>query len=166
MATTGKTTLIEVAVTPRVLVLAWLTGVGAALDWAELDCVATSAAPAVPPPPGVPEGASISQAMSATTMATTMIAVRICMARGRRRSRRHERPSAAAGCRTPRRVATSIVASIVTLLRYGLLPPGRFRQSDLRPSRPRRSHQGRRPEPSDLRGPPRAARRPPPGPTP
>ena len=63
-----------VAVTPRVLVLALLTGVGAALDWAELDCVATSAAPAVPPPPGVPEGASISQAMSATTMATTMIA--------------------------------------------------------------------------------------------
>src|SRR5580698_4260495 len=66
MATTGKTTLMVVAVTPRVLVLAWLGGVALVLD-------ATSAAPAsLPDPPGVPAGARTSQAMSPTTMAMMM----------------------------------------------------------------------------------------------
>ena len=87
MATTGNTTLMDVAETPRELVLAWLTGVTADVD--------VSAAPATPPPP--PEGASRSHATRKTTMATTTRTVRTCMARGRRRNRRQERPSTATG---------------------------------------------------------------------
>src|ERR1700684_2668637 len=75
MATTGKTTLMLVAVTPRVLVLAWLGAVAVLLD-------VTSGAPAPPPPPGVPDGASTSQATRPTTIATIMRAVRTCTARG------------------------------------------------------------------------------------
>ena len=88
----------DVAETPRVLVLAWLTGVGVNAR------AAGSAAPAMPPPPGVPEGASTSQAINPTTMAMTMSAVRTCMARGRRRSRRHERRTGAQGAKAPRSV--------------------------------------------------------------
>src|ERR1700722_17944118 len=69
MATTGKTTLMLVAVTPRALVLAWETGVAVVLD------DPNSAAPALPDPPGVPAGARTSQAMSPTTMAMMMSAV-------------------------------------------------------------------------------------------
>ena len=116
MATTGNTTLMVVAVTPRVLVLAWLTGVPLALF-----ALATSAAPAAPGLPGVPEGARATQASSATTMASTMTAVRTCMARGRRRSRRQERPNGARGwCNAPRGAETSVLVPILTLLRRGL----------------------------------------------
>src|ERR1700691_1781692 len=62
MATTGKTTLMLVAGTPRVLVLAWVTGVAWVLD------DAPSPAPALLDPPGVPAGARTSHAMSPTTM--------------------------------------------------------------------------------------------------
>src|ERR1700683_2564580 len=58
-ATTGNTTLMLVAVTPRLLVLAWVTGIALVLD-----DDGTSAAPALPDPPGVPAGARTSQAMS------------------------------------------------------------------------------------------------------
>ena len=92
MATTGKTTLMACAVTPRVLVLAWLTGVGA--DEAE---TGTTAAPAPSGEPGVPDGARASQTISPTTTASTMSTVRICMARGRRRRRRQLRPSGRSG---------------------------------------------------------------------
>src|ERR1700722_17092007 len=112
MATTGNTTLIAVVLTPRVLVSAWLGGVGALLE-----CSAGSAAPADPDPPGEPEGAKISQATKPTTMAITMSAVRTCLARGRRRKRRHDRPRGAQGCQTPRCAGTSMLASIVTLPR-------------------------------------------------
>src|SRR6202020_3630088 len=74
MATTGKTTLMLVAVTPRVLVLAWETGVAVVLD------DPNSAAPALPDPPGVPAGARTSQAMSPTT--TARRGVRTCLAGG------------------------------------------------------------------------------------
>src|ERR1700677_4824909 len=115
MATTGKTTLMLVAVTPRVLVLAWETGVAVVLD------DATSAAPALPDPPGVPAGARTSHAMSPTTMAMMMSAVRTCVARGRRRMRRQDRPSGARGWKNaPRCAGASMLASIFTLLHGGL----------------------------------------------
>src|SRR3984885_850029 len=107
MATTGKTTLMLVAVTPRGLVLAWETGVAAVLDGPN------SAAPALPDPPGVPAGARTSQAMSPTTMAMMMSAVRTCVARGRRRMRRQERPNGARGWKpAPLCAGTSMLASI------------------------------------------------------
>src|ERR1019366_1009613 len=89
METTGKITLIEWADTPRAVVLAWLTGVGAD--------AATSAAPAAAGDPGVPDGASASQMINPTTTPITMSTVRICMARGRRRSRRQLRPIGLSG---------------------------------------------------------------------
>src|ERR1700683_386284 len=98
-ATTGKTTLMDVLETPRSLVLAWLTGVDEDED-VEARSTGT-AAPALPPPPGVPAGASTSQAMSPTTMATTISTVRSCMPRGRRRRRRHDRPIGAQGRNVP-----------------------------------------------------------------
>ncbi len=113
MATTGKTTLISVLETPRVLVLACPTGVAV-----ELDELWTSAAPATPEPPGVPDGAKASQTTRPTTMATTMTAVRICMARGRRRRRRHDRPIGAAGFHIARCPSAPALASMVTLLRF------------------------------------------------
>src|ERR1700691_2826655 len=100
MATIGKTTLMLVAVTPRVLVLAWETGVAVVLD-------AHSAAPALADPPGVPAGARTSQAMSPTTMAMTM------------RAGRQDRPNGARGWNAPRCAETSMLASIFTLLRGG-----------------------------------------------
>ena len=68
MATTGKATLIAWAVTPRVLVLAWLTGDG------------VSAAPAL-------EGASAIHTISPTTTPGTMSTVRRCTAGARRQLR-------------------------------------------------------------------------------
>src|ERR1700722_9846463 len=113
MATMGNTTLMLVALTPRLLVLAWVTGVALVLD-------ATSAAPAVPDPPGVPAGARTNQATSPTTMAMMITAVRTCVARGRRRRRRQDRPSGAKGRPpAPRGAGTSMLASILTLLRRG-----------------------------------------------
>src|ERR1700683_1435709 len=79
MATTGKTTLIAWALTPRALVLALLTGVGVA-------------APA-------PEGARASHTISPTTTPNTISTVRICMAGGRRRRRRQLRPIGRNGLR-------------------------------------------------------------------
>src|SRR5271156_3160134 len=115
MATTGKTTLMVVGVTPRLLVLACVTGVALVLD------EATSAAPALPDPPGVPVGARTSQATSPTTMAMMMSAVRTCVARGRRRMRRHDRPNGARGWKTaPFCAGTSMLASIFSLLHGGL----------------------------------------------
>src|SRR5580700_10311118 len=126
MATTGKTTLMVVAVTPRVLVLAWETGVAVVLD------DPNSAAPALPDPPGVPAGARTSHAMSPTTMAMIMSAVRTCVARGRRRMRRQDRPSGARGWKAASRCAeTSMLASIFTLPHGGL--HRRPRQSAPRP---------------------------------
>src|SRR5580700_5157063 len=66
---TGKTTLMAWAVTPRVLVLAWSTGVGVGVDEAEAD---TTAAPAPSGDPGVPDGASVSQTIRPTITASTI----------------------------------------------------------------------------------------------
>src|SRR5580692_1390969 len=77
MATTGKTTLISVFETPRVLVLAWVTGTAVVAD-AVLVPTGRSAAPAAPDPPGDPEGAKASHATRPATIATTMRAVRTC----------------------------------------------------------------------------------------
>src|SRR5580692_144631 len=115
-ATTGNTTLISVFETPRLLVLAWLTGVKPCVP----DPFGRSAAPAAPAPPGVPDGAKASQATRPTTIATTMSAVRICMARGRRRKRRHDRAIGANGFHMVRCPGTWVLASMVTLLRFDL----------------------------------------------
>ncbi len=167
MATTGKTTLMLDAVTPRLLVLAELGG-EAPVDLDD----AASAAPADPAPPGLPEGAKATQATRPTTTATTMRTVRTCTAAGRRRKRRQDRPSGARGFRARRRVVLPLRVPMLILLRRGRphrAPPGDRRRrgrSDRMPSRPRRSHQGRRPAPSGQRGPPRAVPRPPPTPAP
>src|SRR5580704_5313631 len=158
-ATTGNTTLMVFPLIPRVLVLAALMGVPPVVTALE-----TSAAPALPAPPGVPDGASISQATSAATMAMTMAAVRNCVAIGRRRRRRQDRPNGARGLRALRRADTSMLASILTLLHGG--PCRRPPRSVPRPEGPRRSHQGRRPGPSGQRGSRRAPPRPPRGPAP
>ena len=86
--TIGNTTLMEVAVTPRVLVLAFDTGVG----W-----VAATAAPAAPAPPGTLEGARSIHRTRPTITATISRMVRTCTARDRRRNRRHDRPNGASG---------------------------------------------------------------------
>ena len=129
MATIGKTTLMLVAVTPRVLVLAWETGVAVVLD------DPNSAAPALPDPPGVPAGARTSQAMSPTTMAMMMRAVRACVARGRR-CMRQDPLNGARGSNAPRCAETSMLASIFTLLRGA-----RHRRPE--PSGRRRPHERR-----------------------
>src|SRR5580704_9639096 len=158
-ATTGNTTLMVFPLTPRVLVLAALTGVPPVVT-----ALATSAAPALPAPPGVPDGASMSQATSATTMAMTMAAVRNCIASGRRRRRRQDRPNGARGLNALRCAVISMLASILTLLHGG--PCRRPPPSVPRPEGPRRSHQGRRPGPSGQRGSLQALPRPPRGPAP
>ena len=102
------------------LVLACVTGVALVLDDVVPD-EATSAAPALPDPPGVPVGARTSQATSPTTMAMKMSAVRTCVARGRRRMRRQDRPNGARGWKpAPLCAGTSMLASIFTLLHGGL----------------------------------------------
>src|ERR1700722_5985322 len=116
---TGKTTLMAWAETPRVLVLAWLTGVTAAAA----AFIGTSLAPAPCAEPGVPDGAITIQMTRPTTTARIIRTVRICMARGRRRKRRQVRPTGASG----------LIVDLFTVPPSSMLPLYRGR----RPGRPR-----------------------------
>src|SRR5581483_6487747 len=100
--TTGNTTLIDFALTPRVLVLAWSTGVPAApsavraaTSWgpepAGAETLGRLADPERPGGPvGVLGGALATYATRPPTVPSATATVRSCMARGRRRKRRAE----------------------------------------------------------------------------
>ena len=171
---TGKTTLMACAVTPRVLVLAWLTGVGVDVD-ADEAATGTTAAPAPSGDPGVPDGARVSQTIRPTTTAehdehrADLHGTRAVGASGASCARSAAADWAASSIRLAGGVlmVPSPSSSLTGCLRSTVRRPVGARTASVRrPRVPRRSRQGRPPGPAGRRAPPRVAHRPPPVPAP